>query len=434
MAPSDRPGKWAPRQRTLADTATRNGVALRVLMSTWGWRSHLYCLVPVGWALQAAGHEVRVASHPSMAQAISSAGLAAVPLGEDLDFATEFAPRMGKVGQLDQGGQREAAPDGTQESSITADGGVARFAAALVGDLVEFGRTYRPDLLIWEPFNLAAPVAAAALGVPGVLQLWGPDSSVTLRLDKETVIGPLAARFGLGAAEVSLTGTLMLDPVPPPMQVPLSGPSEPVRFVPYNGTAVVPGWLRRSARRPRVCVTAGTMMAGAGFAGRMDLTGIIWAVAELDVEVVVAVDPAQQAGLGALPDNVRVADAPLALRLVLPSCAAIVQQGGAGTTMTALAYGVPQLILPQVSDQHFNGERLAATGAGAWLAMEQASPGQIRDMVGELVGGGRWSERAALMSERVHQMPAPAAVVPVLTTLAPAPRLAQDVIRAQDKR
>lgn len=387
-------------------------------MSTWGWRSHMYCLVPVGWALQAAGHEVRVASHPSMAQAISSAGLAAVPLGEDLDFATEFGPRMGKVGQLDDGGQPEAKPDGTLEPAITADGGVVRFAAALVGDLVGFGRTYRPDLLIWEPFNLAAAVAAAALGVPGVLQLWGPDSSVTLRLDQQTVVGPLAARFGLGAAEVSLTGTLMLDPVPPPMQVPLSGPSEPVRFVPYNGTAVLPGWLRRPALRPRVCVTAGTMMAGAGFAGRMDLTGIIRAVAELDVEVVVAVDPAQQAGLGQLPDNVRVADAPLALRLVLPGCAALVQQGGAGTTMTALAYGVPQLILPQVSDQHFNGERLAATGAGTWLAPEQASPGQVRDLVGELAGDGHWRERAALMSERVRQMPAPAAMVPVLTRLA----------------
>lgn len=392
-------------------------------MSTWGWRSHLYCLVPVGWALQAAGHEVRVASHPSMAQAISSAGLAAVPLGADLDFATEFGGRMGKVGRLDQDGRRPVGPggtkepDGTLEPAITADGGVVRFAAALVGDLVEFGRSYRPDLLIWEPFNLAASVAAAALGVPGVLQLWGPDSSVTLRLDKQTVVGPLAARFGLGAAEVSLTGTLMLDPVPPPMQVPLSGPSEPVRFVPYNGTAVVPGWLRRPARHPRVCVTAGTMMAGAGLAGRMDLTGIIRSVAELDVEVVLAVDPAQQACLGQVPDNVRLADAPLALRLVLPSCAALVQQGGAGTTMTALAYGVPQLILPQVSDQHFNGERLAATGAGTWLAPEQASSGQIRDLVGELIGDGHWRERAALMRERVRQMPAPAAVVPVLTAL-----------------
>lgn len=395
-------------------------------MSTWGWRSHLFGLVPVGWALQAAGHEVRVASHPSMAQAISSAGLAAVPLGADPDFATVFAGQIGRVARLDGGGQGGAQPDGGAapggelEPAITADGGVVRFADALLDDLVEFGRAFRPDLLIWEPFNLAAPVAAAVLGVPGVLQLWGPDSSVTLSLDPEAVIGPLAGRFGLGAADVSLTGRLILDPVPAPMQVPLSGPSQPVRFVPYNGPAVLPDWLRRPAGRagvPRVCVTAGTMMAGAGLAGLMDLSGVIGAVAALDVEVVVLIDAAQQASLGPLPDNVRLSGAPLALRLVLPTCAALVQQGGAGTTMTALTLGVPQLILPQVSDQHFNAARLAATGAGTWLAPEQASSGRIRDLAGELLGDGRWRERAALMRERVHEMPAPAAVVPVLTEL-----------------
>jgi UDP:flavonoid glycosyltransferase YjiC (YdhE family) len=397
---------------------------MRILMSTWGWPSHLFSLVPIGWALQAAGHEVRVASHPSMARAISSAGLAAVPLGTDLDFATVFAGRIGRVARLDGDGHGAAQPDGRPggglEPAITADGGVVRFADALLGDLVEFGRAYRPDLLIWEPFNLAAPVAAAALGVPGVLQLWGPDSSVTLSLDAEAVIGPLAARYRLGAADVSLTGRLTLDPVPPPMQVPLSGPSQPVRFVPYNGPAVLPDWLRRPAGRPgapRVCVTAGTMMAGAGLAGLMDLSAIIGAVAALGAEVVVLVDPAQRARLGPVPDNVRLAAAPLALRLVLPTCAALVQQGGAGTTMTALCLGVPQLILPQVSDQHFNAERLAATGAGTWLAPEQASPGQIRDLAGELLGDGHWRERAALMRERVHEMPAPAALVPVLTEL-----------------
>ena len=73
-----------------------------------------------------------------------------------------------------------------------------------------------------------------------------------------------------------------------------------------------------------------------------------------------------------MPARVRLVDGPLALRLVLPTCAALVQQGGAGTTMTALGLGVPQLILPQVSDQHFNGERLALTGAGTWLPTARA--------------------------------------------------------------
>nr|WP_181726598.1 nucleotide disphospho-sugar-binding domain-containing protein [Micromonospora provocatoris] len=94
------------------------------------------------------------------------------------------------------------------------------------------------------------------------------------------------------------------------------------------------------------------------------------------------------------------------------------QQGGAGTTMTALAYGVPQLVLPQVSDQHFNGERLAATGAGAWLSGERATAAAVRDLVGELVGDGPRRRAAALMRDRVHAMPSPADLVPTLAALA----------------
>ncbi|HET6210505.1 MAG TPA: nucleotide disphospho-sugar-binding domain-containing protein [Jatrophihabitans sp.] len=392
---------------------------MRILMSTWGWRSHFYCLAPLGWALQAAGHEVRVASQPALAGTITAAGLAAVPLGADLDFAEAFAEKIREVGRLDADTDAGDPGSGDQvEPAITADGGVVRFAEALLDELVDYGAEYRPDLMIWEPFNLAAATAAAVLDVPGVLQLWGPDSSVTLRLDRQAVLGPLAGQYGLAGTEVELAGRLTLNPVPEPMQVPLTGASRDVRFVPYNGPAVLPGWLRQPADRPRVCVTAGTMMAGAGLTDRLALPRIIQAVAALDVEVVVVLERSQQAGLGALPANVRLADAPLALRLLLPSCAALVQQGGAGTTMTALACGVPQLVLPQVSDQHFNAERLALTGAGTTLVGEQVEAGRIGELVGELVAGECWRSAAARMAERVRAMPAPAELVADLVGLA----------------
>src|SRR5690348_12329755 len=95
---------------------------MRILMSTWGWRSHFYCLVPIGWALRAAGHEVLVASHPSMTATIGLSGLPAVPLGRDLGFAEAFGGRIGKVG-------RDVAPE------ITPDGGTVRLAEAMLDDL-----------------------------------------------------------------------------------------------------------------------------------------------------------------------------------------------------------------------------------------------------------------------------------------------------------
>ena len=129
---------------------------------------------------------------------------------------------------------------------------------------------------------------------------------------------------------------------------------------------------------------------------------------------------------GQLPANVRLADAPLALRLLLPSCAALVHQGGAGTTMTALACGVPQLVLPQVSDQHFNAERLALTGAGTALVGSQVSVGTISERVGELVAGERWRSAATLMADRVRAMPAPSELVAELTGLASFARSANE--------
>ena len=40
-------------------------------------------MVPLAWALRAAGHDVRVAVQPSFAATVTSAGLTAVPVGRD---------------------------------------------------------------------------------------------------------------------------------------------------------------------------------------------------------------------------------------------------------------------------------------------------------------------------------------------------------------
>src|SRR4029079_12026067 len=115
------------------------------------------------------------------------------------------------------------------------------------------------------------------------------------------------------------------------------------------------------------CLTWGTMMASLDLDSKLDLPALVAEVAGLDIELVLALHPAQHASLGTLPGNVRLPGTPLALQLVLPSCQALVHQGGAGSMMTALAAGVPQVVVPLVSDQHFNAERLVAVGAGLSL-------------------------------------------------------------------
>ena len=48
---------------------------MRVLFVPLPEKSHLYCMVPLAWALVATGHEVRVAAAPSLREAITGAGL-----------------------------------------------------------------------------------------------------------------------------------------------------------------------------------------------------------------------------------------------------------------------------------------------------------------------------------------------------------------------
>jgi UDP:flavonoid glycosyltransferase YjiC (YdhE family) len=70
---------------------------------------------------------------------------------------------------------------------------------------------------------------------------------------------------------------------------------------------------------------------------------------------------------------------PVPLHMLLPTCALVVNQGGAGTVMTAAASGVPQLIAPRLPDQVLNAEQISGRGAGLRLA--GTDPDEVLDAV-----------------------------------------------------
>src|SRR5262245_45932134 len=65
---------------------------MRVLFSTSNWAGHYFAMVPLGWALQAAGYEVRVAGTTGLFEAVSGAGLTPVRVLQALD--SMYASRM----------------------------------------------------------------------------------------------------------------------------------------------------------------------------------------------------------------------------------------------------------------------------------------------------------------------------------------------------
>jgi len=385
---------------------------MRVLLTTWAWRSHYYPLVPFCWALRAAGHEVRVASQPSMVATIAESGVPAVGLGADLDFRQTVDEQIGAKGMAADHGAPDPADlrqSGRMARVLRALGVAVRYAEAIIDDLVEFGREWRPDLIVYEPINLAAPLAAKVLGVPAVRHLWGPDFAHQINELEPELMGTLKERFGVDT--VNLLGDLTVDPCPSSLQVPADVPRQLMRFVPYNGPAETPEWLRRLPDRPRICVTWGTLIAGLDMDQLFHAPRIVNALSDVDAEVVVTVAPSQLRHFRDVPDNVRLLDEPVALHLLLPHCQAVVHQGGAGTLMTALSFGLPQLIIPHIPDQIFNARRLRDAGAGHLLMPAEATSEAIQDRVVELLAGAPHGTRARELRDELMSQPTPADVV-----------------------
>ena len=59
--------------------------AVRVMMTVPSAEARLHHLVPLGWALRTAGHEVLVAGRPTVTETITWTGLAAVAVGAALN-------------------------------------------------------------------------------------------------------------------------------------------------------------------------------------------------------------------------------------------------------------------------------------------------------------------------------------------------------------
>lgn len=374
---------------------------MRVLFASWAGGGHFAPLVPTGWALRAAGHEVLVACHPSDTDPVIRAGLPALPVGPEVDMFGLLRAR-----------RNESRPRGYQGMVATAE----LVADYLADDLVAYCRTWRPDLVVYEPASLVGPLVARVLGVPAVRQLWTCDFTAPVTGFPATVSGPLTARFGLD--ELDTAGDLTLDPCPPGMQVVDDLPRQPIRYLPYNGPARVPDWLREPPRGRRICVTWGTSLHALDAERMRHVPRVVNALGAVGGEIVVAVLDRHRGLFAGPPDNVRHIG-PVPLHLLLPSCDAIVHQGGGGTLMTALACGVPQVVVPSIPDQIFNARHLAATGAGIQLAGgENVTEEDVVSSTIEALTDPTYRDAAARLRSEQLTRPTPAEVVAVLERLA----------------
>jgi UDP:flavonoid glycosyltransferase YjiC (YdhE family) len=384
---------------------------VRVLISPHAVLTHLQPMVPLGWALRAAGHDVLVAMPQNLCAEAGMTGLNTVAVGPDFDDVQFLRDRLpGDALPIDVWHRPDEDFWGIVGVSHT------RMMRLMIDEYLEVVRWWRPHLIVTDPMLLAGRIAGGVLDIPVVVHRWGIDP-FTQGFARWTRRQSAPDCRRLGLTELP-DANLVLDPCPPSLQLPGIPAGRPLRYEPYNALGSMPRWAQVPPGRPRVVVSMGTHMPGLN--GHVLVDRMVRALAGLDgVDVVLAVPRCEPELLAMLGDRV-VHVGPVPLNLILPGCAAVAFHGGTGTAMTASRLGVPQLVLPQYADQFPYADRLNAVGNGIAIDTPegQRDIGVIRDAFRTLVeapGPRAGADRIA--AESAAMIP-PAAMVSELEQLA----------------
>ncbi|WP_028926486.1 nucleotide disphospho-sugar-binding domain-containing protein [Pseudonocardia acaciae] len=377
-------------------------------------------LVPLAWAARAAGHEVLVATTSEMTTVVAGAGLGVTDVFPDRDVWDELM--RGLAGKIKAGG------NGAPKSPF------GLFTSTMTGGTIDAGRRFGADLVVYSSDHRAGALASVALGRPalevGNRVSWSMRDAEfaerALSFADDDVVAELRAELGIPPGEPALVARI--DPRPPSMGG-LTG-EEPdrhdhvpwwsMRFVPYNGGAVLPDWTQRAPDKPRVCVTLGTVVPA--LSGTSSLAVVLEALGGMDVEVVLAEGSADLGELGdSLPANVRRVGF-LPLSGFLPGCSLIVHHGGSGTTAAPLHYGVPQLVLPSFADNPMSAERVVARGVGLSHDPAAIDVPTVRALAQRLLDEPAFARAAAEVRAEMATQPSPSTVIDRLTAALPATR------------
>ena len=387
---------------------------MRLLFSCTAAEGHFRPLVPLAEEAARQGHEVVFASADSFRARVGSAGFELLAAGIDRDeLESRYAPYLKRLLAMEPGVWRPYAF-------------AWRFGAidapAKVEDLLAAATSWRPDLIVHESADLAAPLVAEALGVHSVHHGFGRRVPAICFEQAADEMAPVWADVGLAPAP--LCGAFRgdyIDICPPslrPVAVDDGVPVLEMRLSSLVGTNGLPPWGTRSVTGRRVYVTLGTMFNDLAVF-RVLLDGL----ARVDCTVVATVGRDNDPGLlEPLPANA-IVERFIAQDEVLPHVEATVCHGGSGSTLAALAHGLPMLMLPQGADQFENAQACQEIGAALVLMPGEVSPDSVRSAVRALLDDPTYAENARRIAAEISTMPTPAAILPILANRLEAQRL-----------
>jgi UDP:flavonoid glycosyltransferase YjiC (YdhE family) len=366
---------------------------MRILISTRRGAGHFGPLIPFAKAFLRNNDDVVVVAAQSAATMVAAAGLDHIAYPDPPDEERDTVFSAVRSLSFDDANERVLG-----EVFVRID---TRHAYPHVLTAM---RTWRPDAVLYDISEFAAPLAAETLGIPAVCvgitagsNFAGLGPALARELDR------LRADLGLRpdpdldmlncAPYFTLTPAELEDPADP-------SPAQAMRFREEDdGARPLPDWWDGSDW-PLVYVTFGSVAPTMDFFPGL-YRDALDALALLPVRVLVTVgrdrDPRE---LGPVAPNVHVARwVPQAD--VMPHAAAMVCHGGSGTIRTALTSGVPTVVVPLFADQPYNADRVAELGAGISL---KGTDG-LADAVRRLLVDPSYREAAQRIAEASERLP-----------------------------
>jgi UDP:flavonoid glycosyltransferase YjiC (YdhE family) len=377
---------------------------LKVLVVSIPAPGHLNPMLPLVRALVGGGDRVVIAAAAEMAGTATGTGAEFHPVGhgeavwfERLAARTRGAPGDGLAAERINHYflPRVFGEIGTDD---------------MIDDVVSAGEALRPDLVLFESYAMAGPLAGELLGVPTVNHLLGPLLPHEVWELANDAVSPLWRSFGRytpGYAGVYRDLTISICPpslevlgVPDGATQLLRPAPPPERVLPeQNGGAAA----------PLVYVTLGTFFGNAEI-----FATILSGLADQPVEVVVTVGADRDPGeIGPVPPNARV-ERFIPQAELLPDCSAVVHHGGAGTTFGSLAHGLPQVVVPQGADNFIHGAMLERAGVARVLLPDQVTPDQVGHAVRSVLEDASYRAAAGDIADELVGMPGPEQVADAL--------------------
>ena len=395
----------------MAPTTTRR----RVLFTLQPGDGHLPPMLPLSRALRAAGHEVVFATSPAFVSRVEEVGERAVPAGRGW--------------LLSDGPSQPAEPryPGERPPTFFARLFLGEVAAGMADDLLDIVDDLAPDVIVRDPVEFAGAAVAVRRGVPlATFELTFPlDHHVmttTGDLHDDAELQRLRDRVGLPPSPDPdwFLGQLQIGTFPAGYGEPAEPHGQRLTIGAHTqappATAPVPSWLE--GLDDAVYVTFGTVFARAF---PEVLTAAAVGASRVGAPTVVSTGNVEPpVGLAATGEAALRVERFVPQDAVLRRCAAAVIHGGTGTTLGALAHGVPVVVIPLGADHGGHARAVTTHGAGIVLHRDGLSAEDVTRAVQQVLDDPSYRAAAERLGRQLAALPGPEFAVRALETLSAA--------------